>query len=329
MSTHLQTFIEKNWGLNVRAITPASGGLVNQSHWIQTDQGSLVLQRLHPVIYSRAKARNYERVTHWLIQKNIPAPQLVPTKQKIYWIRDGESAWRLLKPVPGIVRNEITTDDQAYEIGKTLGRFHLAIQGVGAQLEPGYAGHQYPAVLRKLDEMLKHDSFRIAGLQKNAVHLFEEIERYMLPTDLPRRVIHGDTKFTNFVFADGLKAKAMIDLDTVQIHSPLFDIADAIRSACATKEDAPANQLDLKRKNALLSGYQHAAPTFLSAQEQHFTLNALALVTAGLAARFLMDIIDDNYFGWDPKRFGSRKEHNRVRMNNQLMLHESVVAAMA
>ena len=49
-------------------------------------------------------------------------------------------------------------------------------------------------------------------------------------------------------------------------------------------------------------------------------------IATELAARFAVDAFEDAYFGWDPSRFPSRSEHNRVRALSQLALARSVRA---
>jgi hypothetical protein len=52
-------------------------------------------------------------------------------------------------------------------------------------------------------------------------------------------------------------------------------------------------------------------------------------VAVELAARFCVDAFEDRYFGWDPARFPSRREHNRVRAVGQLQLARRITAAQA
>ena len=53
----------------------------------------------------------------------------------------------------------------------------------------------------------------------------------------------------------------------------------------------------------------------------------LETVCIELAARFTVDMFEDRYFGWDPSRFASRREHNLVRARGQLALGRQVAAA--
>ncbi len=53
----------------------------------------------------------------------------------------------------------------------------------------------------------------------------------------------------------------------------------------------------------------------------------LETVCLELAARFCTDVFEDRYFGWDPARFASRREHDLVRARGQLALGLEVRAA--
>jgi hypothetical protein len=43
-----------------------------------------------------------------------------------------------------------------------------------------------------------------------------------------------------------------------------------------------------------------------------------------LAARFCADALNESYFGWNPKSFPSRSEHNQARAESQLAAARSL-----
>ncbi|MEN9245900.1 MAG: hypothetical protein Q6J78_04245, partial [Thermostichales cyanobacterium SRBZ-1_bins_19] len=45
---------------------------------------------------------------------------------------------------------------------------------------------------------------------------------------------------------------------------------------------------------------------------------AWQLLLLELAMRFLIDIVEDSYFAWDPQRYPSRVAHNRARLGRQI-----------
>ena len=49
-------------------------------------------------------------------------------------------------------------------------------------------------------------------------------------SQLPKRVVHFDTKINNFLFDEDFNVKALIDLDTLMPGSILSDVGDMIRT---------------------------------------------------------------------------------------------------
>ena len=64
---------------------------------------------------------------------------------------------------------------------------------------------------------------------------------------------------------------------------------------------------------AAVQGYAAAAPAGIGDAEWRAIVPATATILVELAARFCADALNERYFGWDPRRFGSRSEHNEVR----------------
>ena len=64
---------------------------------------------------------------------------------------------------------------------------------------------------------------------------------------------------------------------------------------------------------------------WILAEEIGAIVAATANIQVELAARFCADALNERYFGWDARRFGSRSEHNRVRAAGQLAVHRSLM----
>lgn len=114
----------------------------------------------------------------------------------------------------------------------------------------------------------------------------------------------------------------MIDFDTLQSLSPLYELGDAVRSWCGGDEDDPQNTFNKGIYEALIKGYRETSGKLLSEQEFKRIPQASHLVMLGLATRFLIDYVEDNYFGWDEQRYQSRKEHNLARCLGQIALYK-------
>jgi Ser/Thr protein kinase RdoA (MazF antagonist) len=152
---------------------------------------------------------------------------------------------------------------------------------------------------------------------------------------LPARICHGDLKFNNILFAGpGAPASeqpvCLIDLDVVGPLSLAFELGDAWRSWCnRAGEDDPRAVLDLEIFRASLEGYAGALARPLGGAEAGALLLGVEWVSLGLAARFAADALSESYFGWDPRRFAGRGEHNLVRARGQWSLHQAFVATRA
>jgi Ser/Thr protein kinase RdoA (MazF antagonist) len=146
-------------------------------------------------------------------------------------------------------------------------------------------------------------------------------------SEFPRRVLHGDPKLSNLLFQprDPLRARCMIDLDTLGRGFLAYELGDALRSwTNRAGEDQLEADLDPGALRAILAGYARACPAELPSAEIASGIDGLETVSLELASRFAADAILDSYFGWDATRFPSRRAHNLVRARGQLSLARCV-----
>jgi Ser/Thr protein kinase RdoA (MazF antagonist) len=147
------------------------------------------------------------------------------------------------------------------------------------------------------------------------------------PTEpLPTRIIHGDLKVTNLMFAHGAhEAVAILDLDTMAHDTLAAEMGDALRSWCnPLGESDPRAELDLALYRAATDAYVDASADLLTAAELRALPAGLETIALELASRFCADALREWYFGWDATRFASRGEHNLLRARSQLSLAGSV-----
>jgi hypothetical protein len=84
---------------------------------------------------------------------------------------------------------------------------------------------------------------------------------------------------------------------------------------------------DLATFAAAIRGFRAVADPIVTRDEKTAIVVGLETVCLELAARFAIDWFRDDYFGWDPARFPSRRAHNLVRARGQLALGLAVRAA--
>lgn len=304
---------------------PPTSGLLNKTFLLRESGMLYVLQSVHPAVAFDGSFKNYDNITQFLSSKGFQVQLFVRTKSGELWHEEAGTRWRLLKGVEGVT-HEYTKDPRlAEEAGRFLGTFTDALHDYPRSLDEGRKSFVYEVEIEKLTryaEALRadHDS-RIAEATEL---LLRELPNLLLSKNLPTRIIHCDPKISNFIFTPEHKAISMIDLDTLQVLSPLYDVGDAIRSWCGQAEDDPHNTFNRDIYEAFVRGYTGAlvhAP--LSREEVELIPRAAELIMLGLATRFLNDYVDDSYFGWDMSRYASRKEHNKARVFGQLSLYQT------
>ena len=131
----------------------------------------------------------------------------------------------------------------------------------------------------------------------------------------PDRIVHGDPKISNLVFAhDADRALCLIDLDTLA-HMPVaLELGDALRSWCnPATEDAASARFVRPFFDAAIGGYAEAAQGFLTPAEWSAIPRGALTITVELAARFCADALRESYFGWNRARYESSSAHNQAR----------------
>jgi Ser/Thr protein kinase RdoA (MazF antagonist) len=216
-----------------------------------------------------------------------------------------------------------------------VGRFHAALTDFDTPLQPvGIPLHETDTHIARLREAVRDASEH--ALHAEVVAIADAIDAVIddtaSPEGLPSRVIHGDLKFNNILFAgsegaDAARAVAIIDLDTLS-RLPLWaELGDAWRSWCnRAGEDQPEAAFDIALFRAAAEGWLEEAPPIDTRERTSLVLGP-ERIALELASRFAADALRESYFGWDPERFETRGHHNHVRARGQLDLYRQLRAA--
>lgn len=313
--------------LTVRTIEPIEVGLINLSLRVQADEGRYVLQRVNP-IFSPKVHEDIEAVTAHLAKKGLPTTRLVPNKGGARWTARGEEVWRVLTLVPGTTFERLGSPAQAEAAGRLLGRFHRAVQDLEHEFQNRRLGvHDTPKHLATLRAALteKADHPRAGVLLPLGQEILAAAEALPILPVLPDRVVHGDPKISNLLFGPDGQGVALIDLDTLARMPIVLELGDAFRSWCnPAGEDTTAVRFDLGLFGAAVHGYRAETQGALLPAEQAAIVPATQTIILELAARFAADALYERYFGWDPKRFATRGEHNELRARGQLALFQDL-----
>ncbi|HET9621953.1 MAG TPA: phosphotransferase [Kofleriaceae bacterium] len=332
MTVDVPAEVAAAWGWQPDEIAALSGGLINATFAVRRAGAPIaVLQRLHPIFAGEVNL-DIDALTRHLAARGEVTPRLIATRDGRPWLDHAGRAWRALSWVDGETVHALADPAWAEAGGALIGRFHRAVADFAHSYAFRRLGvHDTAAHLARLAEHVA------AGGPAEAIAVGRDILDAVraLPAlpDVPHRHCHGDLKISNVLFTPAAAGRAvrgvcLVDLDTIGLSTMAFEIGDAMRSWCNPyPEDAGVARFDLAMFAAAMRGFRAVADPILTADEKRAIVVGLETVCFELAARFAIDLFRDEYFGWDPSRFASRRAHNQVRAEGQLTLGRAVRAA--
>ena len=298
------------------AIEPLGRGLINDTFRVTAETNRWVLQRINGQVFPDPAGimANLSRLGAHLARQGVVDltwPELARTPEGATWTQDEAGAlWRLMTFIPGQPLERIEGDPQAAEVGRLLGAFHRAVADLDpASLTvtlPGF--HVTPGYLEPFDRAARE---AVAAPQPGleAALAFVEARREGLDLleqaraagQIPERLVHGDPKLDNLLFdAEGRRALALIDLDTVQPGLTLHDIGDCLRSCCNRQGESARESrvaFDLAVCRPLLQAYADRTQGLLVPAEVTRLFAAIRLIPLELGLRFLTDHLQgDRWF---------------------------------
>ena len=323
------------FGLRPLRIDRIPTGLVHESFAVRTASAGYVLQRVNP-IFSPGIHDNIRAVTEHLRRRGLLTFEVLPTASGAPYVDLGKAGvWRILTQVPGVCFESCSGPGQARAAAALVARFHNAVADLDHTFHPlGFPWHDLPHHVEELEAALAdHPSHPLrAAVAVLAEQIVRGAETAEPRWSAPLRAVHADLKFSNVLFAGARgtareRALCLIDLDTV-CRLPLYiELGDAWRSwANRRGEDSPHAELDLGILRVAVEGYFAALHLELGHAERASLGLGLERMSLELAARFAADALNERYFGWDPRRFPSRGDHNLVRARGQLSLYRQARA---
>lgn len=314
------------WGLADDAeVSPVGTGLINQTYRVTAGSLIFVLQKIHEVIPDAAIA-DMAAVTQFLAERGMNVPRLVSTRSGEWFTRDTEGGrWRLYPWMDGVVVDALTDVGQAESAGRLIGEMHRHLADV--MYRPQGSIPHFHDTLFILNELQSVAEQLPDEAQTMAQQILSTLPNIMVTDEAgSAQMIHGDLKISNLLFDDSGQAGGILDFDTILFHSRAIDVGDALRSWCnRTQEDDPAAVCDRSIFSAALVGYNAGVGVGGSLTET-VAKRAAAHLALELAARFLIDVVRDSYFGWDKERFADRRSHNIARAAGQFHLAQSFLA---
>ena len=329
----------------VTGIAPLGNGLINDTFLVATASSHFVLQRINRSVFPAPEQimDNLIRLNKHLEQKSgaavklkIPAILKTAANHDFYQDEQGDF-WRALGFIPNTESLEtIDNIEQAQQTGFALGHFHRLLSDLdpsllhdtlpGFHIAPGYLS-QYHQVLSQTSGKPAAESLYCTRFIAKFQRVTDELETAKQQGFLSMRVIHGDPKLNNFLFAqDSKKIVSIIDLDTVKPGLVHYDIGDCLRSCCHRLE---SNEFDLAICAAILKSYLSEAGAFFSEYDYHFLYAAIQLIPFELGLRFYTDYLEGNrYFKVTEPEQNLQRAAAQFQLCESIMAHESAIKSL-
>lgn len=285
-------------------------GLLQQTWRLETEKGTFIAQNLHP-IFTPGVTQDGQIISTYLRSQGFPTPDYLTTSVGDLHLYLGADRWRVMSCLPGITHATPPSLDHLYQVGTVVGQMHQTLARFEHEFRfqiPHF--HNTPYLWAKLKDL----SMDPAGIPA-AELLIATIPDLFLPEDLPRQIIHGDLKLVNFLFDDQGQVTGILDWDTLMSHSLYVEMGDALRSWTRKGE-----HFDPDAFRSSLQGYR--ASGALAQLDPDLLLKGFRLITLELGMRFLIDVVEDHYWDWDPNQYPDRRSHNLARCWRQIRLYQ-------
>jgi len=319
-------------------------GHINDTYCVVYEQAGVearfIVQRVNSNIFKNPAAlmENIQRVTSHLAAQAAGEPEserrvltLILARDGRAWHVDAEgNYWRAYRFIEGArTYDAVESAEQAYEAAKAFGRFQQMLASLPAprlhETIPDF--HNTPKRFRSLEQAIAADAAgraKLAGREIEFALARKSMAGVLMDANLPERVTHNDTKFSNVLLDDVTgEGICVVDLDTVMPGLALYDFGDMVRT---TTSPAMEDERDLSKVTmqfamfeALVRGYLQAAGGFLTkAEKQHLAFSG-KLITFEQGIRFLTD-----YLAGDTYYKVQREGQNLDRCRTQFKLIKSI-----
>jgi len=327
-------------------------GHINQTFWVKTlpaQSRTYILQKINHRIFKNIPKlmENICRVSLHLRGKiakaggdpDREALTVIPTRKGALFYQDPEgNFWRMYIFIENTRSYDIvSTEHQAFEGGKTFGRFQGFLDDLPGEplfetiphfhnIDSRFALFQ-SACQQDPQRRLKEIAAEVDFVQQSypSMRLVLELGA---SKKIPLRVTHNDTKFNNVLLDFEDQGLCVIDLDTVMPGYLHYDFSDSIRTVTntAAEDEADLSKIDMNLKlfEAYSRGFLSQVGPRLNEAEWASLGSSAKLLPFMIGLRFLTDYLNgDTYFKIKFPLHNVRRARAQFQLTRQIEKQES------
>jgi len=324
-------------------IRPYGAGHIHDTYAVRfrSPDGTIprcILQRLNTTVFQQPEQlmENIARVTAHLKAKIVAAGgdpmretlNLVPARDGKTFVKTGTGEyWRAFHFIERSQTYDTAVNwEHVAEVAKAYGLFLKRLSDFPLQqlheTIPDFHNitRRYEGLMLAVERDVKNRANGVKGKIAFVEDRLDDVSlfaRLLEQGELPRRVVHNDTKLGNVMIDDKTgEGICVIDLDTVMTGLSLYDFGDLVRSAAnpaaEDERDLSKVSFDLDIFERCVRGYLEGTGDLLTPSELDLFPFSAKLMTLECGARFLADYLQgDVYFKIN--REGQNLDRSRVQ----------------
>ena len=307
-----KSILEKYFGdvpLNSFRIDKMSLGICNETYKVNCKKDNFVLQKLNNMALADLM-RDFIFLSQELNGLGWNVPVLLKSSSALNFIEDNNNIWRIYKFIPGKTIDELKTINYI-SLGKLLAELHRDLKKINYyphfSIPNFHNSIFFINSLKKIFRRLKDKE--LISIAKKIIKAYNHSNNI---SSKKVQLIHGDPRTENYLFNTQGEAFSIIDFDTFMRGSIFIDIGDLLRSI-SLSENQTNSTFSESRIEDTLAGYLSANKIKDNKKFIVDAIDGMKQITLELCSRFLIDVIENKYFGWDSEKYKSRRENNTIR----------------
>lgn len=310
-------------------------GLIHHTYVVENFDKKYIVQELNPQIFNNLNIleNNYSKIKRLFdnnSETNLIPIELLKCYSGSYHLLKDNKIYRVANFIDHeiLIKNNID-EKNLFEIAKSLGDFQSIINDSEITLESALPNFiNFNSRIFEFQKSLKIGLVDRIEMAKNEIDFLiknaEIVARWnQFTVQFQIKNMHGDPKWTNFLFNKNKEVISIIDWDTMMPGYIHYDYGDLVRS-CVTlsHEDDLIVDFNKNRFLSILNGYKSSKMySRLNQDEKSYLVECPLPIIYIQAMRFLTDfIVGDKYYKTKNKVDNLRKAKSQISLFSQMQI---------